>query len=107
MKKLNLISILLVVGGAICLIYNYFAVQPNLVDLDSAMSSSNFDYEAYSANRQMSDMLGLIGTSLAGLGVIGGLIVFFKAKNKGGLLSALVGLAIGIAGFLIAFGRVI
>jgi hypothetical protein len=107
MKKLNLISLLLVFVGAICLIYNYFSVQPYLIDIDLAMSSANFDYEAYSAQRSMSDLLGLIGTSTAGLGTIGGLIVFFKAKNKGGLLSAVLGLAIGITGFLVAFARVI
>lgn len=101
-------SVILVGIGALALIYNYFMCQPNLQDpaYDSP-SYMLYDWEKHSYYRGLSDWSGMIGTSLAGIGAILGLVAFFKTKDAKSLIAAVLGIGIGITLFLVAFGRVI
>ncbi|HYG52015.1 MAG TPA: hypothetical protein VD905_13985 [Flavobacteriales bacterium] len=106
MNTLKKIAIIMVGVSGLVLIYNYFMLQPHLPEIDYDTVSTTFDWDTYSAYRHQSDWTGLVGTSLAGLGAIFGFIVFFKTKDKGGLISGLLGLAIGATTFWVCWAHV-
>jgi hypothetical protein len=105
MKKLNKIAPMLIGISGLALIYNYFMIQPELVQMDNP--GLNFDYMYYDSYRDQSDWFGGFGTVLGGAGAIMGFISFFKSKDKMGIVGGLAGIAIALATFLVSFGRVI
>ncbi|MBX7093852.1 MAG: hypothetical protein K1X56_03950 [Flavobacteriales bacterium] len=105
MKKLNVISMVLVALGAVAFLYNYFVVQPHLGILDNP-NAGPAEFARYSEYRSLSDLSGLAGTILAGIGFILGLISYFKSKTGSALLFALLGLVVAFMSFYLAFARV-
>ncbi|MCE3227693.1 MAG: hypothetical protein K0S32_2244 [Bacteroidetes bacterium] len=107
MKKLNLAAIIFVSVAIVVVVYNFFIVQPYLSDPGGEDYTQGFDYELQTQYRQISDWCGLIGTVLAALGLILGLMVIIKGKNKKGWIPVLAGIIVGVMSFVIAFAHVI
>jgi hypothetical protein len=107
MKKSNLIALLLIAAATALLLYNFLIVQPYLFDPTEEDFTRGFDYELHSHYRQLSDWCGLAGTVLAGVGMILGLVVVIKAKNKSGWISVLAGAAVSFMSFIVAFAHVV
>jgi hypothetical protein len=105
MKKMNLIGLILGCIGAVNYLYNLFVVQPALESASALDSPSQI--AAYSSMRDQSDILGLAGTSLAGIGFILALIGYFKTKETKGLLVALFCAVLAFLNFWTSFGRVV
>jgi hypothetical protein len=106
MKKLNLVALILGILGLCTYLYNLLVLQPVLGQANVGLSNIT-DFELYSQYRGMSDLLGLSGTSLAGIGFILGLIGYFKSKTTQAIL---IGLLCGVLAFLnfwTAFARVV
>ena len=107
MKKLNLFALILVAAGGLALIYNYFAVQPNLFEPDpESPTYMSFDWETHSHYRHMSDYMGLAGSCLGGIGFILGLVAYFKGKEKSGIIWALLGAVVCIMSIMVSFAHV-
>ena len=97
---MKILVYILLALGVICLGYNYFELQP-LLKSEWIPTMLKSDY------RTQSDITGLAGTILLG---IGGIIAFVaNKKSEGKLFLALgvLGLVLALLCFLVAFGRVI
>lgn len=106
MKKLNLIALILGFLGLGTYLYNLLVLQPVLGQANEGLSNIT-DFDLYSQYRGMSDLLGLSGTSLAGIGFILGMIGFIKSKNSQAIIIALVCAVLAFLNFWTAFARVV
>jgi len=110
MKILKIIYLTLTLVGLATVAYNYIVVQPELPDFDKidfGYLASHPEAEAAMSNaRHTSDLLGILGTCLAGIGAILASIGFFKTQQKLQLLFALGGVVVAVAAFIIAFAHV-
>lgn len=105
MKALRISYLILIVLGLITLAWNYIVIQPKLavaMEYDSMVATM-----AYSHYRELSDMLGLAGTCLAGIGAILAAIAYFKGKQSIHLVFAIAGVVVAVAAFFVSFGRVV
>lgn len=106
MKKLNLVALILGILGLCTYLYNLLVLQPVLGQANVGLSNIT-DFELYGQYRDMSDLLGLSGTSIAGIGFILGIIAFFKTKDKKALFTALICAVLAFLNFWTAFARVV